>query len=1153
LTLVIVVVLQTAVFGQVDQGAITGTVTDETAALVPGAQVKVTNTDTNFQVQTTTDSRGVYTFQPIRIGRYTLEVSAAGFAKAIRKDLELRVNQRLGVDITLQIGAQTDAVTVSANAIPLLQTEDAATGKVLSAKQINDTPLNGRNYVWIAHLTAGVIPSTISSEGAGNGSFNANGQRAVQNNFVLDGVDNNSNLADMLNGAAYVIKPPPDALQEFKIQTGSFGAEFGHSAGAVVNASLKSGTNRFTGNVWEYLRNDALNSVNLLSAVGKPEFRQNQFGGTFGGPIVKNKLFFFVDQETNNLRFGNTLTGTVPTPKMRTGDFSELLTPSLTGQGSPTLLYQFASAGAAPLTCNGQMNVMCSSQIDPLSQKLVNLYPLPNANAGKTYNNYIVSPTGSDLTYQWDTRVDYNISAKDQIFARYSWTHEEITTPGIFSGIIGGSGNKLAYSQNGALSYSHVFGPSLTNELRLGITYTQAYNHQGNYNLDVSTAFGLTGYPSLTAGGLGAINGGLPNISPSGVNSVGSGSFGPSNETQNIHQIQDNITKIAGSHTFKAGFNLQTIRWTILQPNYGRGNLVYSGKFTSIPGVNFTGFGVADFMAGMQDSAALSGVFNSDNARLYTGGYVQDDWKVSPRLTLNIGVRYDYYGASVNVYDKQGNFYPTGPLGPGYGSGVYAVPKSQTGTVPAWFQTLLAKDNIQLQYVDNRALIKAPKNNFAPRFGLAYRISNKLVFRAGYGMFFGGTENLGGYPILSTNVPWDLEQAWSSPTCTTSSCPTDGLKLATGFAVTSLNTPAFRGTNPNWKMGYSEQYNGMFEYAATPTLSFEAGYVGSASRHLPIIVGVNDGAALIAPGLNVNPYRPFPDFASTSYIIDDANGSYNSFQATVSRRYANGLSLLGTYTWSHALDDAREPFPGTGEGGFRSYNLIGYKIDYSNSPFDARQRLTFTGNYDLPLGTGRKFLNQSRVVDGVVGGWTFTWVWTPQTGSPVTINSNTTVANGPAGGCCSSGPRFAIPTGNPYSGGGSPNASNPSITCPAVVGTVQHWYNPCAFTNPLSGALILPGQVLTGTAALPFMGGDRNAIHGPGVDRINMSIYKTWKITESKSFQLRADCFNVPNHPSYGVPSQTDSSAGGQVTTARSLGNYFPDARFFQLSGKFYF
>jgi hypothetical protein len=837
---------------------------------------------------------------------------------------------------------------------------------------------------------------------------------------------------------------------------------------------------------------------------------------------------------------------------MRTGDFSELLNPSLTGQGSPTTLYEPGTAGVTPLTCNGQMNVMCPSQINSLSQKLVNLYPLPNTNNGRTYNNYAISPVTGDTTYQWDTRADYNVSAKDQLFARYSWTNEVTTTPGIFSGIIGGPGTKLAYSQNGALSESHVFGGSLTNELRLSLTYTQAYNHQGNFNVDESTAFGLTGYPSLTAGGLGPINGGLPNVSPSGENSVGSGSFGPSNETQNIHQASDNITKITGNHTLKAGVNLQSIRWTILQPNYGRGNLVYSGAYTSIPGVSFTGFGLADLLAGMQNSASLSGVFNSDNQRAYYGAYTQDAWKVSPRLTINLGLRWDYYGGSYNKYDAQANFYPTGPLSPGHGTGVYLLPNSQKGVVPAWFSALLTQDNISLQYTSNRSLINAPRDLFAPRFGLAYKVTNKLVFRAGYGMFYGGTENLGGYPILSTNVPWDLEQAWSAPTCTTSSCPTDGLNLATGFAVTSLNTPAFRGTNPTWKMGYSEQYNGMFEYAPTPTLSLEAGYVGSASRHLPIIVGVNDGAALINSAASINPYRPFPQFASTSYVIDDADASYNSFQATARRRLANGLSVLTSYTWSHNMDDAREPFPGTGEGGFRSYNIIGYKIDYSGSPFDARQRFTFTGNYDLPLGTGQKFVNNSRVLNGVVGGWTVTWVWTAQSGSPMTVKSNTAVAYGSAGGCCSSGP-FPSLVGDPYSGGGTPNPSNPSIACPAVVGTVQHWYNPCAFQNPLAGSLILPGQSLTGTAAAAFMGGDRNQIHGPGLDRINMSIYKTWKITESKSFQLRADCFNVANHPAYGVPGQTDSTSAGQVTAARSLGNYTPDARFFQLAGKFYF
>jgi hypothetical protein len=293
-------------WAQADQGAITGTVKDSTGGVVPNATVSLINPDTNFKLQTTADQGGVYTFEPVMIGRYSIEVTAAGFQKLTQSGLELHVAQRLGINITLQPGTQTQIVTVTGEAAPQLQTEEASTGQVFTTQQINDTPLNGRNWVFIAQLSAGVAASN-GSRGQGNGDFVSNGTRATQNNFILDGVDNNSNAIDFLNGASYVVKPPPDALHEFKVQTSDFSAEFGHSAGAVVNASIKSGGNGYHGNLWEYFRNDKLNAYDLNFTTEKPikpKYRENQFGGTFGGRIIRDKLFFFVDTESNLIRRG---------------------------------------------------------------------------------------------------------------------------------------------------------------------------------------------------------------------------------------------------------------------------------------------------------------------------------------------------------------------------------------------------------------------------------------------------------------------------------------------------------------------------------------------------------------------------------------------------------------------------------------------------------------------------------------------------------------------------------------------------------------------------------------------------------------------------------------------------------------------------------
>ena len=1153
---ILAVMLPVELPGQVDQGAITGTITDAQNAVVPGAQVKLLNNDTNFELQTTTDGRGVYTFQPVRVGQYTLSVTASGFATTTQQGVTLQVNQRLGLDVSLKVGSQAEIVEVAASAIPLLQTEDAATGKVVTSREINEIPLSQRNYVFIAHLTAGVTPGPGGSTREQSGAFYANGQRSLQNNFVLDGVDNNSNSVDMLNGATFVVKPPPDALQEFKIQTGSFSAEFGHSAGAVVNATIRSGTNRFTGNVWEYLRNDKLAGTDLFSITGKPEYRQNQFGGTFGGPIVKDKLFFFMDSEANIIRSGRTVFASVPTSRMRQGDFSELLNTSLTGQSNPVRLFQPGSAGTAPLTCNGVVNALCASQIDPLASKLVNLYPDPNNNAGKTFNNYVTNPVTADRTAQFDIRTDYLISSRDQMFARYSWTNQVVQTPGTFAGVLGGVGQRLAYSQNGAVSETHTFSPNLTNEFRLGLTWGNYYSRQGNFDQDVAGSLGLAGFPPVQTA-LGILNGGLPNITISGTSGIGSGQFTPNEQFQNIHQVSDNLTHIRGNHTFKVGVNYQQIRFSVLQPTAGRGTLNYTGKYTGQPGTSFTGTGLADFLVNSMDSASLSGLNNTNLQRWYLGAYAQDDWKVNSRLTVNLGIRYDYFTAPYDRVDRQANWY-FNTLGPGAGTGVYLFPESQKNVLTPAFAALLAKDKIDVQYTSNRSLVNAPALDFAPRLGIAYRLTDRLVIRTGAGIFYGGVENLGGFPVLGTNFPYANELAFTSPTCSvvngTPNCPTVGIRLQTGFAnaPASSSTPEFRGTDPNWKLPTSYQWNFTVERGLTKNISLEVAYVGSATKHMAVVLTPNAGAALVAPGVNINPYRSFPDFGPSSYIQNAASATYHSLQTSIRRRYSNGLTFLATHTWSHSLDDAREPFPQSGEGGYRSYPILGREIEYSNSPFDTRHRVTFTTNYELPFGDGKRFLNKKGVVNYLGGGWSATAVWTGQTGYPFTVRANTVVANGASGGCCNSG---AFPTliGDPYKGGGTPPPSNPNIVCPATVGNTANWYNPCAFANPPLGSLITAGQVLTGSAAAAFMPSARSQIHGPGYNRANLSLFKNFSVTEHQYLQFRADIFNLLNHPSLGLPSQTLGNTAGQITSARSFGANTPDARFFQFALKYYF
>lgn len=1154
---------------QLDQAAITGVVKDPSGAVVQGATVVLKETDTNFVVKAKTNSSGVYTFDPIKIGRYEVSVTAQGFERADLTGIDLHVNQRLEADVSLHVGGQSESVTVSAASMPLLQTQDSSVNQVMTQRQINDIPLNQRNYVFLAQLSTGVNPSN-GSRGAGNGDFNANGQRATENNFILDGVDNNSNAIDFLNGASYNVKPPPDALQEFNIQTADSSAQFGHSAGGVVNASIKAGTNQFHGDVWEYVRNNDLGEAkpaewqeNVSTPTVVEPYHQNQFGFTLGGPIIKNRLFFFGDFEGNRIIEDFPEVSSTPTLLMQSqpGNFSELLNPALTGNSQPWVVFEPYSGGGTGGTdylgsaCGNPKNVMCASEINPVSLKLFQAaYPKPNAGvAGQTYNNYNWSQLNSDNTNQFDVRVDYNISANDQVFGRVSWSSENryVSAPlgPIFDG--GGTdddGTFLNHAKNAAFSWNHVFSPKLINQARFSYNwgyyswFEQSYN---NGTLDQE--YGLGGLPGYSAA-LG--NGGLPQMWVNEFPEMGPPLFQPSPEHQNVYQIIDDVTREFHNHSVKFGVDFQNIRYSVYQPEFGKAAYNFAGTLTSLPGSSFpSGYGLADFLSDSMDATYQSLAPTSNLGRWYRSAYVQDDWKATQRLTVNAGVRYDYFSLPVERLDHQAEFYSTGPIdGSGPASGVFLLPSSQKGiTLDPLFTSDLAADNITIKYTDNRSLLTAQHANFAPRLGLAYKVSSAVVARAAFGLYYDGAENLGNYINLGTNYPFDTEQAWYAPSCLTNNCPGNGITLAGGppqGALTGL--PGLAGWDPNVHTPYTMQQNLSVETALSRNTSFTLAYVGSEARHLAVVVWPNDSYALLPPGVSTVPYSPFPHFAGNIHQITfGAIANYNSLQAKVERRFVNGLSYLASFTWSHNLDDSREPLPSTGDGGDRSYNIIGLRPDYGNSPFDVRYRFTFTSTYQLPVGKGRRFMNHGGPVNTVVGDWNVTALFLTQTGYPFTVGSNTATVNG-AGA-------FPYLIANPFKGGGTPPASNPSITCPARVKTLSHWYNPCSFADPpLPGVITAP--VMGKANVLPYLGSPRSQISGPGYERVNMTLTKNFPTFREQYFQFRADVFNVFNTPSMGLPSnESTGEQGGLILGPAFFGNYTPDARFFQLAAKYYF
>jgi hypothetical protein len=1129
-------------FGQVDQGTITGTVQDQTGAVLPQISVSVTSTDTGLTLKTTTDESGIYTFSPIKIGNYTVTAVAPGFQKSTLSGIVLNLNQRLQADLTLQPGDVTSTVTVQAGAEQLMQTDDSSSGQVISSKVINDTPLSGRNYVFVAQLSAGVAQSN-GSRGQGNGDFSANGLRAEQNNFILDGVDNNSNLMDFLNGATYVVKPPPDALAEFKVQTSNYTAELGHSAGAVLNASIKSGTNSLHGNLWEYLRNDALDARDFF-ALTKPEYRQNQFGGTIGGPILKDKLFFFGDMEADRIVFGNTGTYTVPTDLMRQGNFSELLNTSLTGASQPTYLYQPGTKGSALLACNGQ-NVFCASQIDTIAQRILNLYPTPNANGGKTYNNYITNTNDTNNSVSWDGRIDWNASARDQAFFRMSYSNLRGSYPAPFGPILdgggyGSDGPTVNMGQNYVLSETHIFNPTLINEFRFGYNWEHAQFLQQSANTDVAAQVGLGGIP------YSANNGGLPSTSISGISGFGSPGYYPSIETENVYQILDNVTKILGNHTLKMGASLQSIRVAVTQPINPHGSYSFDGFYTSNPETSFTGFGVADFLADSMNYAGLSNFFGLQDDHWYSSGYFQDDWKALPGLTFNLGLRYDFYQPAYEQNDHQAYFTINAINGPGSGTATYLMPNSTRNIALAnSFLSDIEANNIGLSYSGNRSLVLSQKTNFSPRVGFAYQLNSKLVVRGGYGMFFGGLESAGGAPNPSYNYPFAFSSNFPSAGCstTTNYCPTNGLTLETGYSAAIaaglqnyLSTPGLAGGQLQTKTPYTEQFNFSTQYAITPTLSLTSAYVGNVSRHLQAITDQNAPVGLVGPQDNSQLIRPFSNFGGAQYSLWEGAGSYNSLQETLEKHVSNGLYFLAAYTYGHALDDTATPLDG-GTNNYRNANLFPIGIEMTNSDWDVRHRFTLSADYALPFGKGREFLNGSGLLNRVVGGWSTDLAFYAMTGNPFTVSPNNSGANG-------ANTRRAILVKDAYAAGGAPDASNSSTSCAVSTRNTTNWFNPCAFANPLPGSLIPNTQTPTnplGTPitnpvqALAYLGTARNQIYGPGYERINLSLFKNFDTFESQYLQFRVDTFNAFNTPAFGQPNGSDNTNGGQIPWVISL------------------
>ena len=1185
----LVLLSPTNLLAQVDAGSIVGAVRDGSGAVLAGSAVTLTSKETGLVQNTQTNSAGQYVFNAVKVGRYSVTAAFKDFEKLEYANITVGVQQHVLADFVLQPG-RVKQVTVVTSDAPLLQTQDASVGQVIAAQSINDLPLNGRNFTFLAQLSAGVTQNQQDSRGLGaSGSFAANGLRPSQNNYLLDGIDNNSNLSDFLNGTAYAVLPPVDAIQEFNIQTSDYSAEVGRSAGAVLNATIKSGTNELHGNLWEFLRNDALDASNFFENAGnvpKGEYRQNQFGFTVGGPVKKNKTFFFADYQGTRIRQALTSVSTVPTDTERSSGYtnlSELLTqggtrtdvlgrtsplgqvfdPSTTRAvncGVPDAVSGLAAAcggnpagtqsGFARETFAG--NILPANRLDPNAIKLLNLYPA--ANASGLFNNYTSDRILRNDADQFDVRVDQNFSEHDTLFARLSYLLNPQVIPGPFAGIADGggfsSGNQDSTSWNGVLSETHTFSPTLVNEARIGVNRIVSSRLQPNAATPgVPAQFGIGGVPQLPS------NGGLPTLNISGLATLGSAGYLPSIESSNVGQFSDILTKNAGKHSIKLGYEFQRLRFSVLQPPASRGDFYFSGNYTEVANTSGGNTGLAQLLLspaaatvaggtnflGGADFVESSNLANTDSQRNYNVLYFQDDYKISSRLTLNLGLRWEYFGPLVERYGAQSNFQPLAS-----GGADYLITQSRCNTpLNPDFISAAAQNDVHIACSNQPGLQVVQKTNFAPRVGFAYRLNQKLVMRGGYGIFYGGFENSsqynwGSFPfqfhINYNNVVPNQPIQFPNGSYGTLETGLSGINLSPA-AVSPIGV-SFQGEDFRIKTPYTQGYNFAFQYALSQNQTLQVSFVGNTVRHLPVYVNPNTPSQLVPPSLNSLDYSPFPNFAVyNNYTSFAGNSFYNGLQTNYEHRLSNGLTLLANFVWSRCRTDASDLLNATGIT-YRAPQLTGFGIqgDYGLCDYDIKTVFHASGTYELPVGRGHKFLgNSHHLVNAVLGGWITNYILTLQGGQPGTVPCVITTA---AGFGCN-----ALMT--------------PGQSVTAGRHNVDQWLNPSAFASP-------PVTTAVGQSDYSPLGGAPTQFYGPGFHRLDFSLFKTFLITERTRLEFRSEFFNLTNTPNFSPPGlatatvsaapgsldYTNPSTFGKINSTRDGQN---DQREIQFALKLYF
>ena len=1060
-----------AAMAQFESATVLGTVTDPTSLPISGASVTLTNVRTGVSAKTQTDSNGNYVFVNQRLATYRVHVEMNGFKAEDTETFDLAVDSRQRVNIKMVVGALSDSVTVT-DAAALLETDNSSRGQVINAREIADLPLNGRAYADLTLLVPGVAKSLLENgaDSSRDASYNVNGQRSELNNFMLDGVDNNAYGTSNQGFSNQVMQPSPDAIQQFKVETDNYSAEFDHAAGAVINATIKSGTNQVHGSLWEYNRNTVFNAVGFFKPLnGTLPFNQNQFGAAAGGPIRKNKLFVFGDYEGFRRVYHPLQFATVPTLAMDHGDFSAYGLPianPLTGVPAP----------------NG---IIPASQFGPIANALTYL-PAPNLPG--LSNNYESAPSDTIYNDKGDIRGDYYLSSKITVFARYSQLNTRIFSPPNIPGPSGGNANGNVYVQTyaGVGGVTWTASPTSILEFRLGGNYS----HNGKLPSTVgqpTAGFTIPNEPLDPS-----YAGGLISSSVSGFSQFGRQGSNPQYQYPLVYNPKINYTKLWGRHSLKMGFEFQLIDTDVSDFNPKYGQLSFSGYFsdpcyaTSPSCVNTLSttskevYALADFIYGAPSNYTLNNNPVAHYRQRMYFGYIQDDFKVSSKLTLNLGLRYEFATPQYTSNNQLANFDPQN------NSLIFASPGS----------------------LYNRALVHPDPNDWAPRVGLAYQALPKTVIRAAYGVSWVLFNRAGGENLLAYNGPYiinsSINQIPSQGICASAAAAAgacfrsaaqgfpNGIIDPSNFSTAISEVRYIPGSNRN---GYVQSWHFSVQHELRKDLLLDVAYVGNHSVGLNILSDANQALPNpLGQNLPLLARRPIQGFTDIEVAYDGGFGSYEGLQVKVEKRNTHGLYFLNSFTWSKAIDNA--------PGHLENYDGDNSRINYYNpgierglSGYNQPINDTLSVLYDLPFGRGRHFNFDSKALDYLAGGWSLNMINTMTSGLPIDVGYSAS-SQQQVSDLVSARPNLVpgqplyLSTGNPI-----------------------YYLNPAAYTAP--------------AYTQPFGDTPRNNVKTPFVYETDFGLHKSFTIMEGRYLQFRAEAFNLLNKTNFATVSGVNSNSSG--------------------------